>query len=421
MCDTVVALPPATARGATLLAKNSDRERNEAQGLQIVPAARYAAGSALKATYIAIPQVERTHAVLLSRPFWMWGAEMGANDQGVAIGNEAVHSVVPAQRRRALTGMDLVRLGLERASSAAEAVSVITGLLQAHGQGGDCGHLGRFYYHNSFLIADPAEAFVLETVGREWALERVVRARSISNALSIDGFADRLIDRERDKVSRGTERCARAGSLMARRDGGLTVAAMIALLRDHGPAAEADPHWTPADLVGRTICMHAGPSDRRSQTVGSLVSELRPDRSVHWVTGTSAPCLSLFKPVLLETGLPPHGPAPTDRADPASLWWRHEAVHRRVIEDYAPRAAALTDERDRLEADFRDRMDAAIRADLGRDALAAVVESCWRDAAVVEARWLAAIESAPPSGGGATAYRRSWRRLDQVAGLCEPI
>ena len=87
MCDTMAALGSATATGHALLAKNSDRERNEAQFLEILPARDYGAGARLRATYVAIPQVRRTHAVLLSRPFWIWGAEMGANEHGVAIGN----------------------------------------------------------------------------------------------------------------------------------------------------------------------------------------------------------------------------------------------------------------------------------------------------------------------------------------------
>jgi dipeptidase len=185
MCDTVIATRSATAAGATLFGKNSDRERNEAQALDMVPARRHASGSRAALTYIEIDQTPYTHACLLSRPFWMWGAEMGANEHGVVIGNEAMHALIPAQRKRALTGMDLVRLGLERGATAAEAVEVMTGLLERHGQGGDCGHLGRFYYQNGFIVADADEAYVLETVGRWWIVERVARVRALSNALSI--------------------------------------------------------------------------------------------------------------------------------------------------------------------------------------------------------------------------------------------
>ena len=44
----------------------------------------------MSCSYIEIAQAEQTLAVLLSKPSWMWGAEMGANSAGVVIGNEAV-------------------------------------------------------------------------------------------------------------------------------------------------------------------------------------------------------------------------------------------------------------------------------------------------------------------------------------------
>jgi secernin len=124
MCDTIVALPDATADRLLLFGKNSDRERNEAQAVEFMPRAEHAAGTDVACTYIAIPQAPHTHAALLCRPFWMWGAEMGANEHGVVIGNEAVHARMPPQEEPALTGMDLLRLALERATTATEAVEV---------------------------------------------------------------------------------------------------------------------------------------------------------------------------------------------------------------------------------------------------------------------------------------------------------
>ena len=123
MCDSFAARPGATASGSMLFAKNSDRERNEAQLLELLPRRKHAADAEARLTYITIPQARQTNAVLLSRPFWMWGAEMGANEHGVVIGNEAMFASIPAGRKRALVGMDLVRLGLERASTAADAAS----------------------------------------------------------------------------------------------------------------------------------------------------------------------------------------------------------------------------------------------------------------------------------------------------------
>ena len=56
--------------------------------------------------------------------------------------------------------------------------------------------------------------------------------------------------------------------------------------------------------------MHAGADDCPAQTVGSMVSELHEGRVVHWVTGTAAPCISIFKPIVMDVSLPVHGPRP---------------------------------------------------------------------------------------------------------------
>jgi len=43
----------------------------------------------------------------------MWGGEMGANEYGVVIGNEAVFTKVKKERTPRLLGVDLLRLALE--------------------------------------------------------------------------------------------------------------------------------------------------------------------------------------------------------------------------------------------------------------------------------------------------------------------
>jgi secernin len=312
---------------------------------------------------------------------------------------------------------------------------VITGLLERYGQGGDCGHLGRSYYNNGFIIADPNEAYVLETAGRWWAFEHVRRHRALSNAYSIGrsydavshdlaaharaqgwtGFGGRfdvaahLIDEDRDAVSFGRGRCARGNALLSKKAPWLGPSEMMAILRDHGAADD----WSPANTVGRTLCMHAAEGPRRSQSVGSMVSELRPGRTVHWVTGTSAPCTSIFKPVLFETGLPVHGALPNDWYDDRSLWWRHEELHRAMLHDLPAALAEISGDRDQLEGAFIAQIDMAFAG--GPAALRHAVHECWRAADVFEARWATAFLGR--GSAGASRHARSWARLNHLAGI----
>ena len=388
----------------------------------------------VRCTYIAIPQAARTHAVLLSRPFWIWGAEMGANEHGVVIGNEAVHPRALPQRQRALIGMDLLRLGLERGTTAAEAVDVITGLLERHGQGGSCGHMAARFYDNSFIVADKDEVFVLETIGRRWAVERAGPTRAISNTYSIAtptrasadleafaraqgwwsanafDFAAAVTRLDNPGLAGALARCGRSTLRLGREAGRLDPARMMAALRDHG-GDELGAGFHPADITGPTVCMHAADGARRGQSVGSLVSDLRPAGAVHWVTGSSAPCTSIFKPVFLADGLPDQGAIPGDGFDPETLWWRHERLHRAILTDYPAAMAIIAPERDALEARFIARIGPLIDADgaARREAVAL----CWREAAAAEAAWLTRIAGrASPR----RSYLAAWKRHDRLAG-----
>lgn len=427
MCDTIVALPSATASGGVLFGKNSDRERNEAQAVEFFPAADYPADATLVCTHIDIPQIRHTHATLLCRPFWLWGAEMGANEHGVVIGNEAVHPRYMTPRDPGLIGMDLLRLGLERAATAAAAVDVIIALLEQYGQGGNCGHMSERFYNNSFIVADPTEAFVLETAGYDWAVQRAAGTRAISNAYSIERGYDRISPALRDRLDglpvsaltnlnqdsrgQGRLRCARSTALLRAKTGTIGLADMKAVLRDHGTDDDSD--WHPADAVRRTVCMHAAEDERGGQTVNAMVSELIGNQAVHWVTGTAAPCLSIFKPVLPNRPIPNHGPRPTDQADSDSLWWRHERMHRAMLTHFTENHAAIRAERDTLEAKFRAQI-AAVMASGTRADQTRVVEECWAEADATERGWAEATDAeAQPRNK----YGAAWSEMNEAAGL----
>jgi dipeptidase len=344
MCDTMAIV----AAGRVLFAKNSDRDPNEAQVLEWHPRQSHLPGSRLRCTWIEIAQAETTFAVLISRPFWMWGAEMGANEHGVVIGNEAVFTREP-YAKSGLTGTDLLRLALERADSAERACGVIGELLEQYGQGGGCGHENRgFTYHNSFLAADRKEAFVLETAGRKWAIEKIQGARTISNGLSIEGFAERYSDRLYTRMSACRTRQSRTDGLI---QGVSSPGGLFSILRDHGPG-QRFPRYSWVNGGMAAPCMHAGGLVAGKQATGSWVSELRPEGIRHWVTATAAPCTSLFKPVYVDDPLD-LGRAPGDVADD-SLWWRHERFHRAVMHDPERLSALFTEERDALEKAWLD-------------------------------------------------------------------
>ncbi len=407
MCDTLVSV---TGDGV-LFAKNSDRDPNEAQALRWYPAADHAVGSQVRCTWSTIPQVGHTHAVVLSQPWWMWGAEMGANEHGVVIGNEAVFSrgAPRTETGSELLGMDLLRLALERATTADEAVGVLVGLLETHGQGGSCSwEHSRFSYDNSFLVADARGAQVLETAGRAWASERVSgRGRSISNGYTIGHFARHYADRAREQVARAGVRQQRTQAWAIRAG---TPADLAGALREH---EWPSPRYNPVSGALGAPCAHAGGAVTSTQSTASWIADLRAD-PVHWVTGTSAPCTSTFLPVAVDAsaaGLdvlsPAAGPALRNVHDPAHRWWRHERFHRLVLRDHSAATARFRAERDGLEA-------AWFAAEAGQrpgipQAVAAIDEA--------EARWHGELLAMALPDRRPSWLRALWSRLDGAAHL----
>ena len=431
MCDTFVACSKATVDGSVIFGKNSDREPNEVQLLEYHPAMSYSEGKTVRCTYMEIPQVKETHAVLLSRPFWMWGAEIGANEKGVVIGNEAVWTKMPLKKDSGLTGMDLLRLALERSSSAEEALETIIQLLSDYGQGGICGYEDkRMVYHNSFILADPHEAWVLETAGHLWAALKVKEFYSISNGLTIGEEFDRchpdLLETAKKKgyLKRGENfhfsRCfsdwffttfsacrirqKRSQTILQNKKGDMDVISAIEILRDHGVKDyRPDTH-----LFFNHVCGHAANRLTRNatQTTGSWVAHLKPGQETYWATGTSAPCTGIFKPIWFQEDVLPHmEPTTTGTFNSHILWWHHEKLHRSVLLDYSHRIAAYLKERDSLETSFIKKASESIS-----ERRWSLTEKAFQDSWNATERWTAHIQDIPIQQRSKWMYKRYWKK-----------
>ena len=434
MCDTFVCTGSATGDGSIIFGKNSDREPNEAQILEYRKPAVYGKGEDVKCTYITIPQVKETYGVLLSRPFWMYGAEMGANEKGVVIGNEAVFTKLPVKKVNVLTGMDLLRLALERADRAEKALEIIVELMADYGQGGVCGLTDKkLTYHNSYIIADPNEAWVLETAGEVWAAKKIDGYYSISNGLTITEEYDLshpdLVDTAREKgwlkkgktfnfaqcysdwlyttFSGSKQRRSYSFGELKKKAGSFTVSDAFRILRSHPEKDEK----LDKSLINTRLCVHGGNTlTRNSQTAGSLVAHLRKDDSVYWVTGTSSPCAGVFKPVRLKGNvLPDLGPAPSEKYNPETFWWRHEELHRELLKDFT-RQKLFAEERDMLEAGFIKRSESG-------ESGYALTEEAFKESASAEKRWLDQVRRKAPAKRSGSMFRNYWEKKNKEAGM----
>ena len=329
MCDTLCAPGP----GGMVFAKNSDRPVGEVQ-LAVPFGRRSTNGCTLRTQYLSIGDTG-AHGVFLSCPTWLWGAEHGVNEHGVAIGNERVATTHNAGAAKpALIGMDLVRLGLERARNAEEAVEIMTGLLTTIGQGGIADAVHQEAYDSSFLVADPGHAFILDTAGTDFAAAPVAGPAAISNRLNLGTewtFASSNLqagddfDRFRDhneRTGHADVRLAASRSFLdSQPTGGLTPAATAAHLRDHGQGP-----WG----ASASICMHVHDfMVTTASMIALLPTDLADGAPVRTFVALGSPCVSIYVPAFPRTvaGPPPFVPFEVS-SEP--LWRAADALRRRV-------------------------------------------------------------------------------------------
>ncbi len=300
----------------------------------------------------------------------MWGAEHGINTHCVAIGNEKIYTRDdPYESRPALIGMDLVRLALERSTTGEEAVREIARLLDAYGQGGIADAHAAEPYWSSFLVADPHEAWIVETSGATWAAKRIypsnaVAGACISNRITLttdwdiaskDVAAGSDFDSWRSPDAPTAHADIRLNashkfldSLASQsRNTGVTernmadilhtASSFAAHLRDHGTGPWGDPlspthqdtvpppAYSLPDGTGVSICMHI----RSYQTTAAAMITFLPvddnQPALCWAT-LGSPCCSIFMPIL-----PPyHVPGFMERE---ATWKRFDALRQRSEDD----------------------------------------------------------------------------------------
>ena len=373
-CDTMVALSGATGHGQTIFAKNSDRPPDECQPLEQHPRRSHPGDARTRCQFVSLPEVKTTYRHVGSRPYWCWGYEHGFNEHQVVIGNEGLRSKNPVFKEPKLIGMEVLRLGLERARTAAEAVEVMTGLITRYGQGKFENDADVRTYDNGYIVADPSEAYVIETAGHQWAVKRVEETIGISNVYSVEtdwervspeaeryaveqgwwgeagrfNFAEAYTQSDRTGGS-GAMRRIRSCAVLKGRSGDVDARTMMALLSDHGDGVVPDEPFQTGIRPGTGICVHYPEDGSRGNTAASLVADLCADGSrlpVYWC-GFYSPCIGVFLPTFMEGELPPVLSRGDERFDDDSPWWLFHRLSRvvraqpevgvpRVREEWAP-------------------------------------------------------------------------------------
>jgi dipeptidase len=148
-----------------------------------------------------------------------------------------------------------------------------------------------------------------------------------------------------------------------------------------------------------------------------MVSHLTADAQTHFLTATSAPCTSIFKPVWLGVDLPDTGPQPTATYDAAALWWQHEALHRATLRNYAALLPLYASDRDALEHEFVE--DALACRAAPPEERSAYAARCFARASEAEAAWLARVRAAGEPSRQGPLYAAAWRGFDRAAHMAE--
>ena len=358
-CDTYVALANSTADGSVIFVKSSNRNSEECMHFSSFPRATHQPGEMLKCSWIEIPQVPVTYAVKGGQPWWGFGFEMGMNEFGVCAGNEALGSKITNPKDmldKSLTGMDLLRLGLERGKTAYEAMHVVISLMEKYGQFGRCSAdpKSTSMYANSYLFADPNEAWVLETGGYEWVAKKVTDTWTIDNVCTIEDDYDEISpglikmaiekkwydprDRFNWALNVGTENFSeikylRIRDMLKAQKGSIDVPFMMQVSRDRLEGTFMQGRYMPEHFY-----RHIDGTTADASTAGVMLGYLRKDaadpiKNVCWINEAS-PSTSIFSPHYFVAEQPKEMAVGDDQYDANVPWWVFDTLDRMSRKNY---------------------------------------------------------------------------------------
>ena len=325
MCDTLCA----PGRRGMVFAKNSDRPPGEVQ-IAWPFGRRASAGCTLRTQYLSIGD-SGAHATFLSCPTWLWGAEHGVNEHGVAIGNERVGTIHDAAvgqagpdrhgpgpprartrphrgrggRRHRRPARD-VRAGWHRRRRPPGGLRLLVpDRRPLHGVRARDGGLGLRRWR-PFPPAWPSPTGSCSAPS----------GRGPPPAWRWGEDFDRFRDPGVDTAFADVRLAASRRFLASTSSGGLTPAATAAHLRDHGtgpwgaPGLDGPVHAPPArvgaDRSGVSVCMHVR---GHSVTAASMIAELPPGLAegapLRVYVAAGSPCASIYVPAF-----PAHGRRP---------------------------------------------------------------------------------------------------------------
>lgn len=375
-CDTIVLNGACSASHQNMFVKNSDRPLGEAQPLVFCPAGVYPEGSMLQCTDLTIPQAASTYATIGSKPYWIWGYEMGINEKGVVIGNEAQGSRNAAEADTGLLGMDLLRLGLERGGTAYEAMHIIIDLLTQYGQNANANPLYDRRYENSFILMDQKELWLLETAGREWAARRIKTKAGVSNCYTIETEFDECSPRLQEvayengwfsksqpfhfamaytmpaiRQTLSAPRLHRLQKFLADSDQPFTFEKIKSITRDHFEGEINAPRFGAGYGTIPSVCMHAM-TWQDSQTAASLICTYREMIGITGRYCFSTPCTSAYMPVYFTGTLPKEMQTGGEFFDENSMWWVMERLSMAVSFDSQRFSPDVQEELQELEKKF---------------------------------------------------------------------